>query len=457
MNEAAGSGVVYDYGSGYNGTVSNAVTLGVAGVPNPPYAGFPTPHNGAQFTVNYYPDSGITVPPLNLNTNYLVNTNVIADSSGNASFTVANDTNTSTYAALNGLQIMLQDISGSKPILGAQPPANTTNYAGMSQQFSISAVSQSAASFQWKKGSTPLVNGGNVSGATWSTLTLNPLKMSDAGDYSVVVSNVNGTVTSSTATLEVIDPTYRLYWSPPVPITTPERTLSLPGDVVYAASFGGQSNGVDYVLTLTNGTQFDWTYNANATVTGNGVNGNGNFSGSGNAVFDAVMSLYSYDGGPKIITVSKLTAGVHYAVQLFALDDRGGTISQRQGYFADPVVQTDRSATFQMGDNVYVVGTFLAASNTQNIILELPGNASGGDVGAGSMTALVLRVAPPPSPTLSIVNNHDGTITVTWDQTPNAHLQSASSLSVTWTDLGTSGSVTVPMSGDQQFFRAVIP
>jgi hypothetical protein len=54
----------------------------------------------------------------------------------------------------------------------------------------------------------------------------------------------------------------------------------------------------------------------------------------------------------------------------------------------------------------------------------------------GDSTALVIRLA---RPSVSIVNNGNGTVTVSMDQVPLAHLQSTPSLpgTPTWTDLGT--------------------
>jgi hypothetical protein len=115
-----------------------------------------------------------------------------------------------------------------------------------------------------------------------------------------------------------------------------------------------------------------------------------------------------------------------------------------------------------MEDNVYVVGTFVASNATQNVVMQLPGNGSGGDVNAGNLQALVVWLTPPQ---VSLVINHNGTLTVNWNQNLTdtqsgvgpAHLQSASSLTGPWTDLGTSGSITAPISGGQLFYRAVLP
>jgi Concanavalin A-like lectin/glucanases superfamily len=68
LNEAAGSGTVYDNWGGFNGTVSAGAALGLAGPINPPFAGFETT-NTALAVFNGVADSWATCPAFNLNTN----------------------------------------------------------------------------------------------------------------------------------------------------------------------------------------------------------------------------------------------------------------------------------------------------------------------------------------------------------------------------------------------------
>src|SRR5262249_5196010 len=61
-------------------------------------------------------------------------------------------------------------------------------------------------SYQWLRNSNNLTDMANVSGATSDTLRLSNIQLSDAGDYSVIITNVSGSVTSSIAVLAVVVP-----------------------------------------------------------------------------------------------------------------------------------------------------------------------------------------------------------------------------------------------------------
>ena len=95
-------------------------------------------------------------------------------------------------------------------------PASVTNNAGTVASFTVVA-SGTAPVYQWYKNATNLLtDGGNISGSTNATLTLSNVFGADAGQYSVTVTNLGGTVTSSNATLTVIDP---LITNEPVSVT----------------------------------------------------------------------------------------------------------------------------------------------------------------------------------------------------------------------------------------------
>lgn len=87
----------------------------------------------------------------------------------------------------------------------ASQPLSQTNYAGTTASFLINATSTLPINYQWLKSGTNLVDGGSISGSATSTLTVTGISDSDAANYSVIVGNVAGAMTSSNALLTVID------------------------------------------------------------------------------------------------------------------------------------------------------------------------------------------------------------------------------------------------------------
>ncbi len=103
--------------------------------------------------------------------------------------------------ALRGLRYLPVSGCNQPAIDGPGQPANTTACVGGSASFSVTATGTAPLAYQWFLGATPLVDGGNISGATSATLTINPVGAGDFGGYTVVVTNACGNATSNVATL----------------------------------------------------------------------------------------------------------------------------------------------------------------------------------------------------------------------------------------------------------------
>lgn len=85
-----------------------------------------------------------------------------------------NDTSSNVSLSLSTINITSQ-------------PSNQSTCEGNSVSFT-SAASGSGLTYQWRKGNVNLINGGNISGATSPTLTINPASVSDAAvNYNVVI------------------------------------------------------------------------------------------------------------------------------------------------------------------------------------------------------------------------------------------------------------------------------
>jgi hypothetical protein len=86
------------------------------------------------------------------------------------------------------------------------PPLSRTNITGTTAGFSVTASGDEPLKYQWRKGGANLLNDGKVSGVTMTNLVIANVQPSDAGDYSVVVTNSGGSATSSVAQLTVYSP-----------------------------------------------------------------------------------------------------------------------------------------------------------------------------------------------------------------------------------------------------------
>ena len=100
-------------------------------------------------------------------------------------------------AAAGSHSIALRNATGGNLPLSpiTQHPGSTGVAAGQSASFSV--VATGTPTYQWQKGSTPIPR------ATGSTYTTDPTIPSDAGEYSVVVTEAGTSFTSNPATLTV--------------------------------------------------------------------------------------------------------------------------------------------------------------------------------------------------------------------------------------------------------------
>ena len=91
-------------------------------------------------------------------------------------------------------------VTNAPPFITTHPTSATVT-AGHAVSFNVAAGGTPPLAYQWQRNET------NLPGATANSYTLEPAQMSATGSYSVLVSNVAGTVTSSNALLTVLPPT----------------------------------------------------------------------------------------------------------------------------------------------------------------------------------------------------------------------------------------------------------
>jgi sugar lactone lactonase YvrE len=189
--------------TGTNGTLATSLaTLTVTGPPSitaQPQSLTVTQSQSAAFSVtaigttplscqwqfNNTPISGATA------TNYTV-ANAQPTDAGSYSVVITNSVGSITSAVAT-LTVLV-------PLAITNPPQSLTVNQGANAPFSVGVSGTVPFTYQW------LFNGGPVSAATTSGYTVINAQPTDAGSYSVVVSNLLGSVTSSVATLTVLVP-----------------------------------------------------------------------------------------------------------------------------------------------------------------------------------------------------------------------------------------------------------
>jgi hypothetical protein len=85
-------------------------------------------------------------------------------------------------------------------------PASVTTNAGATVVFTVTAGGTAPLGYQWLFNGTNLAEGSQYSGTMTPTLSLSNAQPAQAGSYSVVASNAQGTATSAVAVLTVLVP-----------------------------------------------------------------------------------------------------------------------------------------------------------------------------------------------------------------------------------------------------------
>ncbi|MDP3071866.1 MAG: immunoglobulin domain-containing protein [Opitutaceae bacterium] len=173
------------------------------------------------------------------------------------------------------------------PTIQTQPSSPQTALTGGSVSFGVAASGVPTPTYQWKK------NGSNLTGATASTLVLTSLTPNDSASYTVIVSNVAGSVTSSSAVLTVNDPTPS---TPPPANVAPVFTVNLAaaesvaagGTVVF--SVGASGTPAPSYQWQKNGIAIAGATNATLTLLGLGSGDAGSYTVVATNVAGAVTS-----------------------------------------------------------------------------------------------------------------------------------------------------------------------
>jgi hypothetical protein len=122
-----------------------------------------------------------------------------ADAEFNEPYDIAIDGSGNLYIADAGNAEVRMAAFSAAPQIQTQPTSSSVT-TGSGATFSVAATGSSTLSYQWN------LNGNAISGATGSSYTISSAQASDAGSYTVTVTDTAGSTTSAAATLNVYAP-----------------------------------------------------------------------------------------------------------------------------------------------------------------------------------------------------------------------------------------------------------
>ncbi|MFN0011579.1 MAG: immunoglobulin domain-containing protein [Phycisphaerales bacterium] len=366
-----------------------------SGVPNPTFQwrkGTTNINNGARV-------SGATTANLTI-------TGLLATDAGNYNCVVSNSEG--SVPSNDGV------LTVNFPPTITMQPANTTVVTGSMATFTVAATATPAATFQWRRGTTNLVDGGKISGATTATLTITNAQAGDAAsNYNCVATNAQGSATSNNATLTVTT----------VPVITQQPTSN-------GVAIGGNTT-LRVVAVGTAPLSYQWR--RNGVNLANGPTGNGStISGatSANMTISAIANadVTSYNC---VVSNAANPAGVASSAVVLQIV-APPTITTQPMDQAAPVggqavfsaVATGQLTSFQwrrngimLSDSAKYSGAHSAMLTINNLI---PADFGSFDVvvsnGAGQIASIVANLTVIEAPTFS---GHPQSITLDPGQTVN--------------------------------------
>jgi len=348
------------------------------------------------------------------------------------------------------------------PSITTQPQSHSV-LAGGSATFSVTATGTAPLSYQWTHAGT------NLSGANASSLTISSAQPDNAGDYVALVSSPYGSTNSTTATLTILPPSgtgYVLF----------VNSLASPTKIFTNAYVGGQVTG----LAGTGVGSYLYALFASASAT--------TVNGYSNSVLGAANAHYAFlDNNWTLVAYGKSTAvrgrltststdnsgqtpvigfaggaGVRFVIVGWSANI-GNDIAAVQTWFNNGspasdgwIGQSAVSGLLQLGDGAIIPAPVVMGP----LAPALQGFALG--LASPNPSASY----PPPGVPAPVISSTlmGNTIKLSWPAFySNYGLQSSSSMSGPWADLGltpvsdgTNLSVTIPLGSQQPFYRLIV-
>ncbi|HLX95184.1 MAG TPA: immunoglobulin domain-containing protein, partial [Verrucomicrobiae bacterium] len=268
-------------------------------------------------------------------------------------------------------------------------PTNQAVAVGSFVTLAATATGTPPLSFQWQvQGTnliwTNLVNGGNISGATNTTLTINPAQITNSANYQLIVTNYAGSATSSPpAVLTVTN-------GPPVITVQPTNQLVETGQNAFLVSAANGSPPLGYQWQVQE-TNLTWT---------NVLNG-GNISGATSSTLDFFGAQTNNSGNYQVI-VTNYVGSVTSSVAVL-------TITSAPFLTLQPTNQTvGAGSTVVFNVNGFATSPYVLQWLKDGIDL-----VDGGNISGSATAALTITNTQPPNDGSYwfVITNNYGSVT----------------------------------------------
>ncbi|NBR85440.1 MAG: hypothetical protein EBT61_08025 [Verrucomicrobia bacterium] len=217
-------------------------------------------------------------------------------------------------------------VTASTPPVITTQPTNQVVLSNSTVQLTVAATGTVPLSYQWRKGGVNLTTNAVTFGINTAQLTIYNFSDTNAGDYTVVITNYAGSVTSAVATISILQVTT------PVFLTQPPPVISILTNAPFT---------INTVVAGTPTPALQWQKN------------NVNIPGATNAIFNGLTTNYNGGGSFRLIAAN-LNGSATSAVCVVNVYDRnlyynnpaptnavlpaGGTLRQRASAYGMPPV-----------------------------------------------------------------------------------------------------------------------
>ena len=261
------------------------------------------------------------------------------------------------------------------PRILAQPQSQIAA-AGTNVSFTVTATGTAPLSYQWQ------FNAAAIPGATASSVTLTNVQATNAGNYTAVIGNSAGAITSSIASLNVL--------LPPTITLDPANSTNLAGSTVSlsAAATGTAPLGYAWLkagIALTNGGRFSGANSNVLTIT--------NLQPS-----DAAAYAFVASNAVGVATSAVATVTVLYAPSVIA-HPQNLTVTENSNALFSVTVSGSAPLSYQWSFN----GNPISGATGSSLSFPAPSSSAGGysvavtnPVGAVTSSVAILTVISPP-------------------------------------------------------------